>query len=80
MDRVGQAERDGALHCVRAARSHEALVDHVAGVVDHVGVVAVQAAHRVGAYTAVQQVVAAQAVQQIVAAQATQRVCAGIAA
>jgi len=41
------------------------LVDHVARVVDHIGVVAFAAEHRVGALAAVEQVIAAKAHQHV---------------
>ena len=60
---IGEAEADRGLHRVGAIAA--ALLDHVADVVDHVGVVAQSAEHTVGADAAVQRVVAGETPQGI---------------
>ena len=66
MNRVGKAEGDRRLNQVNTVAT--GLVNHVAGIVDHIGVVARATEHRVGTGTAIQRVVAAKAGQDIRAA------------
>ena len=57
MHRIGKAEADRRLNRVSPAPT--GLVDHVARIVDHIGVVASAAKHLVGTGAAIQRVVAA---------------------
>ena len=54
VDRIGEAETDRRLNQVRAVAA--GLVDHIARIVDHIGVVARATEHRVRTGTAVQDV------------------------
>src|SRR5262249_57355251 len=60
----GQVEADRTLHRVRAAAA--GLVDAVAGVVDHVGIIAGSAGQRVGPGAAIERVIAAVAGDDVV--------------
>ena len=57
MNGIGKAEADRGLNRVAAVATR--LVDHVADIVDHIGVVASAAKHLVGTGTAIQRVVTA---------------------
>ena len=69
---AGQRVVDGGQHRVGALVAQ--FRDHVAGIVDDIGVVAGAADHRVGAGAAVQKVIAAIAGQRVVAAETVQLV------
>ena len=75
---IGEAEADRGLHRVGAIAA--ALLDHVADVVDHVGVVAQSAEHTVGADAAVQRVVAGEAKKNVGALISIESVIAAAAA
>ena len=54
--RVREVDRDRGLDSVDAARTGGGFIDHIADIVDHIGVVAAKAAHGVGAAGAVERV------------------------
>ena len=56
MGRVREAETDGGHHQIVSVRPGDALVDHVAGIVDGVDVGAGKAAHEIGAAAAVDRI------------------------
>ena len=79
LDLGAQPKVEAAVHTHRVVAAAGQFDDGVARVVDHVGVVASAAGHRVGAQAAIKPVVAGVADERVVSAAAHQRVVAGVA-